>query len=52
MEADLLIKERLSQGENSFAELTLWRVPAPVAGSSHVFKYRLVFVVDGVCIAL
>jgi hypothetical protein len=35
MKAELLLKERLSQSENSFAELVLWRVPAPVLGSSH-----------------
>jgi len=52
MKAELLIKERLSQGENNFAELALWRVPVPVPvlGSSHAFKYRLAFVVDGVCV--
>ena len=50
MKAELLLKERLTQSENSFAELALWRVPAPVPGSGHVFKYRLAFVVDGVCV--
>jgi hypothetical protein len=50
MKAVLLLKERLSQSENSFAELDLCRVPAPMAGSDHVFKYRLAFVVDGVCV--
>jgi len=50
MDAELLIKERLSQGENSFTELALWRLPTPVVGSVHVFKYRLAFVVDGVCV--
>ena len=28
----------------------LWRGPKPVEGSSHIFKYRLVYVVDGVCV--
>ena len=41
MKAQLLTRERLSQGENSFAELVLWRLPAPAAGSCHAFKYRL-----------
>jgi hypothetical protein len=52
MKAQLLTRERLSQGENGFAELVLWRLPAPAAGSCHAFKYRLAFVVDGVCVAL
>ena len=50
MKAQLLTRERLSQGENCFAELVLWRLPAPAAGSCHAFKYRLAFVVDGVCV--
>lgn len=50
MKVELLLKERLSQSENSFAELILWRVPAPIIGSDHVFKYRLAFAVDGVCV--
>ena len=50
MKAELLIKERLSQTENSFVELVLWRLPSSVASSDHVFKYRLAFVVDGVCV--
>ena len=50
MKAELLIKERLSQTENSFVELVLWRLPVPVASSNHAFKYRLAFVVNGVCV--
>jgi Family of unknown function (DUF6516) len=50
MKAELLIKERLSQTENSFVELVLWRLPAQVARSDHAFKYRLAFVVNGVCV--
>ena len=50
MKAELLIKERLSQTENSFVELVLWRLPVPVASSNHSFKYRLAFVVNGVCV--
>jgi hypothetical protein len=33
-----------------FAELVLWSVPEPVTGSTHEFKYRLAYVVDGVCV--
>jgi len=50
MKAELLIKERLSQTENSFVELVLWRLPVPVTSSDHSFKYRLAFVVNGVCV--
>jgi hypothetical protein len=34
----------------SFAELVLWRVLRPVAGSRHGYKYRLSYVVDGQCV--
>ncbi len=50
MKAQALLNERSWQGDNAFAELQVWRVPVPVRGSVHAFKYRLVFVVDGVCV--
>ena len=50
MKAEPLIKQRLVIDDNSFAELTLWRVPQSVKGSLHAFKYRLAFVADGICI--
>jgi hypothetical protein len=50
MKAELLIKERLSLTENSFVELVLWRLPVPVVSSDHAFKYRLAFIVAGVCV--
>jgi len=50
MNAELLLKERLVEGGNGFVELKVWRVPKAVPGSSHAFKYRLAFVVHGVCV--
>jgi len=50
MKAEPLLKERLVLDGNSFAELMLWRLPRPIKGSSHDFKYRLAFVVDGICV--
>lgn len=32
-----------------FAELVIWQVPEPVSGSAHGYKYRLAYVVRGVC---
>lgn len=49
MPAELLLDERHVLGETAFAELVVWRVPAPVRGSQHEFRYRLAFVVDGEC---
>jgi hypothetical protein len=50
MKAIELLRTRIAFSETAFAELVLWRVPAPVAGSTHLFKYRLAYVVDGVCV--
>jgi len=50
MKAELLFKQRLTQGSNGFVELVLWRLPKPVDGSVHYFKYRLVLVIKGQCV--
>ena len=50
MKAVELIRTRITYSEAAFAELMLWRVPKPVQGSSHGFKYRLAYVVDDVCV--
>lgn len=50
MRAAELVRTRIVLGEDAFAELVLWRVPKPVAGSAHEYKYRLAYVVDGVCV--
>ena len=50
MKAVELLRTRIAFSETAFAELVLWRVPEPVAGSAHEFKYRLAYVVDGVCV--
>jgi hypothetical protein len=50
MKAELLVRTRIVYSEFAFAELVLWRLPAPMPGSSHSFKYRLAYVVDGQCV--
>lgn len=50
MKAVQLVRTRIIYSERAFAELALWQVPKPVAGSVHQFKYRLAYVVDGVCV--
>jgi hypothetical protein len=45
-----VLRTRIAFSETAFAELVLWRVPRPVAGSAHEFKYRLAYVVDGACV--
>ena len=50
MPAELLLDERHVLGEMAFVELVVWRVPAPVRGSHHEYRYRLALVVDGECV--
>jgi hypothetical protein len=50
VKAIALLQERIIFSETAFAELVLWRVEKPVAGSVHQFKYRLAYVVDGECV--
>jgi hypothetical protein len=50
MKAVLLARRRIVHAENAFAELVLWRLPSPVPGSAHAFKYRLAYVVAGACV--
>ncbi len=50
MKATQLLKERVPFDEVSFAELVIWRLPKPVPGSMHSFKYRLAFIVNDECV--
>jgi len=50
MKAALVLKERHVLSETSFVEILIWRVPEPVPGSIHDYKYRLAYVVDGECV--
>lgn len=50
MNAELMLNERRVLCANAFVEMIVWRVPSPVRGSQHGFKYRLALVVDGQCV--
>ena len=50
MKATLLVRNRIVHGEDEFAELVVWQLQAPIAGSAHHYKYRLAFVAQGVCL--
>ncbi|MDR2874802.1 MAG: DUF6516 family protein [Methylobacillus sp.] len=47
--ASLLQKERFKLSESAFAEVVIWQLEVPLAGSRHSYKYRLAYVVDEVC---
>jgi hypothetical protein len=50
MRGTLLVRDRIVYSESAFAELVLWQLPAPVEGAAHRYKYRLAYVVEGVCV--
>ena len=50
MKAEALAHERHGLAEDAFAEILVWRVPHPVKGSTHRFKYRLALIVAGECL--
>ena len=50
MKAVQLVATRTVYSESAFAELVLWRLPKPLDGSAHTFKYRLAYVVRGACV--
>ena len=50
MKATLLVRRRIVFAEKAFAELVLWQLHKPLDRSSHPFKYRLAYVVGGICV--
>lgn len=49
MRAELLMHERRVL-EAGFIEVIVWKLPAPLSGSTHSLKYRLAYVVDSRCV--
>jgi Family of unknown function (DUF6516) len=50
MKAISIMRERISLDDDSFVELVVWKLPKPLAGSAHDFKYRLALVSHDVCV--
>ena len=50
MKAIELVRTRIVYSSAAFAELVLWRVPNSVEGSTHLFKYRLAYIVNEICV--
>jgi hypothetical protein len=47
MKAELLYRYREDLDEGAIIEVVVWRVPTPVPGSTHAFKYRLFYGFSG-----
>ncbi|MBD9450263.1 hypothetical protein IB244_01520 [Rhizobium sp. RHZ02] len=50
MKARPIAKPRTVINDKTYFEVVLWHLPNPVPGSTHPFKYRLAFVVNGECV--
>ena len=50
MKAVEFVRTRIICSQSAFAELVLWQLPKPLAGSAHRFKYRLAYVIREVCV--
>ena len=51
MQAELIHRYKDVTSEGNLIEVVVWKVPAPIEPSQHEFKYRLVYIVDGVRVA-
>ena len=43
MKAMRAFHDRVEYPDGAIVEMTIWRVPKPVSGSAHVFKYSLFY---------
>ena len=43
MKAELLQRQRYDFDDGSILEMVIWRVPKPVPGSQHSYRYRLYY---------
>jgi len=50
MKAELLMRERLILSSRAFVEIVIWKLPQPLAGSQHTFKYRLAYIANQRCV--
>lgn len=50
MKAAPILNRRVASASGGFAEYVVWLLPKPLPPSEHPYKYRLAFVVDGVCV--
>ena len=48
MKAVLLMKSKQVLADGAILEMVLWRLPEPVSGSRHMYKYRLYYGRNGV----
>ena len=50
MKAKQLVQRRIVLAADAFVEIVVWKLEEPLPGCSHLFKYRLAYVVSGACV--
>jgi hypothetical protein len=50
MRATLLRRDRIVLPSEAIVEMVVWRVPEPVPGSAHGFKYRFAYIANDECV--
>lgn len=51
LSARLVLKEKIVTSEGAIIEAVVWKLPRPLPGSPHPFKYRLYYgAIDGSCL--
>jgi hypothetical protein len=50
MKAELLMRERLVLSRRAFVDIVIWKLPKPLQGSRHIFKYRLAYIANQRCV--
>lgn len=50
MEARPLTRRKSIREDGSIVEIVIWRLPEPLPPCVYPYKYRLAYVVDGVCV--
>ena len=48
MKATLIQSDKVVFADGAIREIVIWLVPSPVPPASHSFKYRMVYIVEGV----
>ena len=44
------MRERLILSRREFVEIVIWKLPKPLPGSRHAFKYRLAYIANQYCV--
>jgi hypothetical protein len=50
IKAEPIVNRRVILAEDAFAEIVIWRLEMPVLGSTHLYKYRLAYIVEQECV--